>query len=120
MRSATDPRGTKNHAPAVRLRGQAAAVACVLLAGYATAVAQPAAVASDKSVDAAIRRGVQYLYDVQKPDGSWETRHTRRHPGGAEALIVLTVLSAGERPAHRGSEPVAPCRRIELGLGVLA
>ena len=47
-------------------------------------------------VDKAIRAGLDYLYKVQKPDGSWQTKYSKQHPGGVEALVVLAALSAGD------------------------
>lgn len=47
----------------------------------------------------AIRAGLDYLYRVQADDGSWDNKYSRQQPGGGEALVVLTALSAGEDPA---------------------
>jgi len=51
-------------------------------------------------VDEAVRRGLDYLYRRQGADGSWDSRYVRQHPGGVEALVVLSALSAGEKPNH--------------------
>jgi len=50
-------------------------------------------------VDRAVRRGLDYLYGIQKPDGSWDTKYVRQHAGGVEALVLLAALTAGEDPA---------------------
>ena len=76
-----------------------------LLLPAATAVAQdrpapPPPVPSDKQLAGAIRRGLDYLYGVQKGDGTMDTRFAQQHPGGAEALLVLAALSAGEKSDH--------------------
>jgi len=44
----------------------------------------------------AIRRGLDYLYAAQKPDGSWDTKYARQYAGGVGALVLLTALTAGE------------------------
>lgn len=54
----------------------------------------------DVRADTAIRRGLDYLYSVQKPDGSWDTKYVRQHAGGVEALVLLAALTAGEDPAR--------------------
>jgi len=59
------------------------------------AQAWPAAVLAHR-VDKAIRAGLDYLYTAQKPDGSWDTKYASQHPGGVEALVVLTAIEAGE------------------------
>lgn len=46
--------------------------------------------------DAALRRGLDYLYRTQRADGTWQTKYALRHPGGVESLVLLTALSAGE------------------------
>ena len=75
---------------------------CLLLA--ATAAAQEPTKASlspvtDKQVDEAIRRGLDYLYRSQQADGTWATDYSDQHPGGVESLVLLAALSAGEDPA---------------------
>jgi hypothetical protein len=59
---------------------------------------KPAELAS--AVDAAIQRGLAYLYAAQAADGSWDTKYAAQHPGGVEALAVLAALSAGEKPTQ--------------------
>jgi len=50
----------------------------------------------DVRADRAIRRGLDYLYRVQKPDGSWDSKYARQHAGGVEALVLLAAVIAGE------------------------
>lgn len=64
--------------------------------------AEQAPVPSDRQVDLAIRRGLDYLLGVQKPDGTWKTRYGSQHSGGVESLAILTALSAGESVKHAG------------------
>ncbi|MDY6914282.1 MAG: DUF4159 domain-containing protein [Planctomycetota bacterium] len=54
---------------------------------------------NDAQVGMAIRRGLEYLYRCGKPDGTWQTKYSQQYVGGVEALVVLTALSAGERPS---------------------
>jgi hypothetical protein len=53
---------------------------------------------TDEQVSAAIGRGLKFLLDRQKSDGQWVTPYAKQFQGGAEALAVLTALSAGEKP----------------------
>lgn len=55
-------------------------------------------VVTDEQVSAAISRGLKFLLDRQKPDGQWSTPYAKQFQGGAEALVVLAALSAGEKP----------------------
>ena len=47
-------------------------------------------------MDRAIRRGLDWLLSVQKPDGSWDTKYARQHPGGVEAMVLLAAAGAGD------------------------
>ena len=58
---------------------------------------QPASL-RDRDVHAAINRGLAFLFKIQKPDGTWETRYSPAHEGGFEALVATTALSAGRDP----------------------
>lgn len=49
----------------------------------------------DRDVESAIKRGLAFLFKIQKPDGTWQTRYSRAHEGGFEALVAMTALSAG-------------------------
>jgi hypothetical protein len=52
-----------------------------------------------EQVRKAIDKGVKYLRQVQRPDGSWElTVTTVAHPGGSTALALLALLNAGVPP----------------------
>jgi len=51
---------------------------------------------SDEHVGRAIRRGLDFLYKTQSPEGTWETKYDRGHEGGCEALVLVAALSAGE------------------------
>jgi hypothetical protein len=53
---------------------------------------------TDEQVSTAINRGLRFLMDRQKPEGRWTTPYAKQFQGGAEALVVLTALSAGEKP----------------------
>ena len=53
---------------------------------------------TDEQVSAAVGRGLRFLMDRQKPEGQWATPYAKQFTGGAEGLVVLTALSAGERP----------------------
>ena len=55
---------------------------------------------SDKQIDRAIRRGINYLYKTQSPDGDWRTGYQGHHGGGVAALVVLTAITAGEDVKH--------------------
>ncbi|MCD6303852.1 MAG: DUF4159 domain-containing protein, partial [Planctomycetes bacterium] len=49
-------------------------------------------------VDKAIGRGLKWLYAAEGPDGTFPSRYARLQPGGVEALVALTALSAGHAP----------------------
>ena len=101
MRSVTDPAGRPRRRPIFPAAGRlpaSAALTCCVLALAGSAFAQSGGAALDAAVDRAIRRGLDTLYAMQRPDGTWATPHASRHPGGVEALVLLTALSAGEDP----------------------
>ena len=77
----------------------------------AAALATPARAATPAAVNAAIQRGVQYLYKQQKKTGCWEEFPTPLRGGlglgngvddgqwgGRSALVTYALLAAGERP----------------------
>lgn len=67
----------------------------------ATAPAAKAAQPSSQPGDGAgaIRRGLDYLYKSQRPDGSWDTKYTK-FAGGTEAIVVLAALAGGDKPTR--------------------
>ncbi len=91
--------------PPARAAGVCAVLACALL-GPRPAAAQapkdkpsgPLTAPSARQVDAAVARGLAYLYKSQNADGTWPSRYTQRYPAGVESLVILAALSAGEPP----------------------
>ena len=88
-------------------------VACVLLTLTIALGARPAAApaATPAEVEAAIAKGKQFLYSLQRPEGRWEPDPQRKgnkhgdHPkmqgqswGGYSALATYALLAAGESP----------------------
>jgi Domain of unknown function (DUF4159)/A-macroglobulin TED domain len=62
----------------------------------ATALAPPAhAAVTREGVENAIKRGVRFLKDKQRPDGSWGDADEKAHTG-TSSLITLALLTAGE------------------------
>ena len=63
---------------------------------------------SSEKVNAAIKRGVQFLYSIQKKDGSWENvpAPAGKDPanpdqgqwGGLTSMATYALLAAGENP----------------------
>lgn len=64
----------------------------------APAAAAPAARVTDEQVDAAIRKGLAYLYHAQRDAGTWDSKYARQFMGGTESLVMLAALYAGEDP----------------------
>lgn len=69
--------------------------------------ARPALAATPEEIDAAIKKGVGYLYSRQNDRGHWEKKDT--NPGGTSgadegqwggrtALVTYALLAAGEKP----------------------
>jgi hypothetical protein len=56
---------------------------------------------TEAQLDRAIRRGLDYLYKVQRPRGEWVSSHSRRHPGGTTSLALLAALASGEDAARK-------------------
>jgi hypothetical protein len=93
-------------------------IAAVTTGSLAAALPAPAAEDAPRGdalveqVNRAIKRGVDHLLDLQRPDGSWEIAQARR--GGETSLVLLALLNAGLKPdeAHvaRGLEWL---RRLE-------
>jgi len=74
--------------------GSAAALAAVL----ALAAAAPAATFSDEAVEAAIRRGVKYLWSQQQKNGGWKTIHCgsrKPYHVGPTAICAYALLESG-------------------------
>ena len=90
MRSATDQRA---------IRYFAAAALVAVAAGTWLPAPAPAAVPVDMpdavTVDGAIRRGLEFVFSQQDPDGRITTRHADTHAGAVEALAVMAALNAG-------------------------
>jgi hypothetical protein len=85
-----------------------AVIACITLLAATRAHA-----ASPQAIDAAIKKGVEYIYSQQKPTGRWETDPKRdgdRHEGatmqgdtwgGFSALSTYALVAAGESPKDK-------------------
>jgi len=84
----------------LRLAPVAGVLAATLLASLA---AQVGAAVTREEVESAIKRGVHYLKDVQRADGSWADVDKEAHTG-TTSLIALALLTAGE-PA--GSDTIS-------------
>lgn len=52
---------------------------------------------TDAQVDAAVQKGLEFLFRTQQSDGTWSTKYSLQHAGGGEALVVLAALSAGQK-----------------------
>src|SRR5262249_13718806 len=52
---------------------------------------------TSEEVERAIRQGVRFLIDRQRPDGSWPDMD-RQAPTGPTSLATLALLTAGEKP----------------------
>ena len=52
---------------------------------------------SDTAVEAAIQKGIKYLFSKQKPDGSWQhfAGHVQHQASGPTALCVYALLDSG-------------------------
>jgi len=52
---------------------------------------------SDAAVEAAIQKGIRYLFSKQKPDGSWQhfAGHVQHQASGPTALCVYALLDSG-------------------------
>jgi len=66
-------------------------VCAMLLPMFATAV-------DKKAVEAAVKKGVEFLKSQQKPDGSWTGVRAKGFPMGYTALALLALLKAGVSP----------------------
>src|SRR5271168_5172321 len=52
---------------------------------------------TSEQVERAIREGVRFLKDRQRPDGSWPDMD-RAAPTGPTSLATIALLTAGEKP----------------------
>src|SRR5438876_5327405 len=52
---------------------------------------------TSQEVERAIRDGVRFLKDQQRPDGSWPEIEDRANTG-TTSLVTLALVTAGERP----------------------
>src|SRR5262245_23555886 len=57
---------------------------------------------SSEEVERAIREGVRFLKQRQRPDGSW-LDVDKRYKTGTTSLVTLALLTAGEKP---DSQPI--------------
>ncbi|MFW6133191.1 MAG: DUF4159 domain-containing protein [Planctomycetota bacterium] len=78
----------------------AACAAVVCCAASAVAAGPRADAPSRERIDAAVRKGLDYLWSVRSEDGTWPSPYARQHAGGVEALVAYTAVRAGE-PADR-------------------
>ncbi len=82
-----------------------ASVIATLLVVLTACTPSPGAVTRE-DVERAIRDGIRYLKQAQKPDGSWEDINPYRT--GTTSLVTLALLTAGEKTD-------SPCIRNALG-----
>ncbi len=73
-----------------------AAVLIVTLLFTAPAHAQNRRAATNGRVQDSMGRAINWLYNQQKPDGSFDTPYVGQHPGGTESLFVLANLAYGQ------------------------
>ncbi len=72
---------------------------CLSLCALSASAQSPAAPrVTDAQVDAAIRKGIDYLYQAQRDAGTWDSKYAKQFPGGTESLVMLAALYAGEDP----------------------
>ena len=69
----------------------------VLCVGVGTMQGAGPAKFSDAAVEAAIEKGIKYLFSKQKSDGSWQhfTGHVQHQPSGPTGLCVYALLDSG-------------------------
>jgi len=70
---------------------------------------------SPEAVDEAIEKGVEFLWSLQKEDGSWGTyTHQRTYPVGPTAICVYALLESGVSPRDpRMAKALAYLRKTE-------
>src|SRR6266508_3213137 len=78
-------------------KGTAGCVAVILVLGAGARAAQKEEPLVNRVRDA-IDRGVQYLRDVERGNGHWETDGTVARPGGFSSLAMLALLHSGVKP----------------------
>ena len=80
--------------------------ACI---AFAMSLSQAARAATPEQIEAAIKKGVNYIYEQQNEFGNWERDQTKPQPGpgygadegqwgGRTALATYALLAAGEKP----------------------
>lgn len=74
----------------------------------ALVVASPARAVDEAKVKAAVERGVAYLRNSQRPDGTW---YHHQGPPGATALAALTLLECGVSPTDHQVQRAADAIR---------
>jgi len=53
-----------------------------------------------KEIDRAVKKGVEWILKLQKPDGSFDGTYARSYPMGNTALCLLALLKSGVRRDH--------------------
>ena len=88
-------------------------LAILLTVAFAVTPSSRVIAVTPEAVDAAIRRGVDYLYAKQTPQGNWERNQTQPATlslggdvdggqwGGRTSLCTYALLAAGERPLDK-------------------
>ncbi len=72
-------------------------LACVCVCAFAPHTAEGAAAfPTDEQVEAAIRRGLDYLFGRVHPAGKWQSKSSNFYPGSVESLVALTAATAGD------------------------
>jgi len=75
---------------------------CLLAAGPAGAADKAF---SDKAVEAAIAKGVKFLFNQQKPDGNWDPYGAKgEYPTGPSAMAVYALMESGISPQDKRLE----------------
>jgi len=78
-----------------RFGARVASLALVIVAVVAPAARPARGAISREQVENAIRRGVRYLKELQRPDGSWPDADNEAQTG-TTSLVTLSLMTAGE------------------------